>query len=178
MADSTFINDYGTKIFSLAQKETDEVFYNSSTTHASIVHRALATYAKNYIEIFSSSMCTEISNNNDYIIAIDNFLKNDRSHEIRIILTSVKDEFSSSPISYIFRKYPEQVHIKRYSGKIQYDGKEAHFTVADGKAFRLETDIEKHMAFGNFNKPSQAGDLHKIFNDIYNSEYTQEYKLQ
>ena len=59
---------YETEIFRLAEKHESKVFYNSSAEHASIVHLALASYAKEYIDIFSSSMCTEVSNNQSIVL--------------------------------------------------------------------------------------------------------------
>lgn len=59
--------------------------------------------------------------------------------------------------------------IKRYDGQVMYKKNPAHFTVTDDRAFILETDIEKHMAFGNFNSPSQAKDLRGVFEKIFQS---------
>ena len=74
------------------------------------------------------------------------------------------------PVAKLLTEYPFQVSIKKYPGKVFYNGHPSHFTVTDDKAFRLETDIENHMAFGNFNSPSQAIALREVFDKIFQSE--------
>lgn len=160
---------YANDIFRMAAGKEDKMFYNSSTAHASIVHQALAKYATDYIDIFSSSMCTEISNNKDYCKYIENYLEGGKERKIRIILTDYSERFNETKIGLLFAKYPGQVSIKSYKGKVIYKDSPAHFTVSDDRAFRLETDIERHMAFGNFNSPEQARALKETFDKIFNS---------
>lgn len=169
-------SEYAANIFRMAENMDDEVFYNSSAEHAMIVHQALVKTAKKYIYIFSSSMCSEISNNNDYIEYIKEFLK-DKNHEIRIVFTDYSDGFSKMPIAKLLALYPLQVSIKKYPGKVLYQGIPAHFTVTDDRAFRLETDVENHMAFGNFNSPSQALALKDVFDRVYQSKLSSEVTL-
>lgn len=161
---------YATEIFKLAEDRSEKVFYNSSAEHASIVHLALAKYATDYIDIFCSSMCTEVSNNADYCLAMKTFLDADKGHRIKIILTDYTDSFLQTNIARLFAGYPLQVSIKKYNGVILYKGLPAHFTVSDDRAFRLETDIKERMAFGNFNSPKQAEGLRKVFDKIFSSE--------
>lgn len=168
---------YKKKIFKLAEDKKDEIFYNSSEKHAAIVHQAIARNAKNYIYIYSSCLCTEISNNKDYCEYIDNFLSEDRSHQIRIILTDYSCDFSSKPIAHVLKRYPMQVSIKTFDGKITHNNKEIHFTIADDHMFRLETDIEKHLAYGNFNSTSNVSILKGIFNKINQSSLAQNYRF-
>lgn len=168
---------YEEEIFSLAKNKTNKLFYNSSAEHASIVHRALAMYAQNEICVFSSSMCSEVSNNDEYCSLIKEFLIKSRNNAIRIILTDYINDFCSQNIYSILKQFPSQVSVKSYSGVVKYNGKDAHFTVVDNIAFRLETDIEKRMAFGNFNDPSKASALMEVFNRIFNSENVQEVSI-
>ncbi len=160
---------YAIEIFDLAEKRENKVFYNSSAEHASIVHQALAKYATNYINIFSSSMCSCVSNNSKYCSLIRTFLDADKKRSIKIVLTDYTDDFLHTEIAKIFAEYPLQVSIKRFNGHLLYKGKPAHFTVSDDRAFRLETDINERMAFGNFNSPEQSMELKNIFDKIFNS---------
>ena len=173
---SSIQSEYAANIFRLAENRDDKVFYNSSAEHAMIVHQALAKTANEYIYIFSSSMCSEISNNNEYLDYLKDFL-NDKSHEIRIVFTDFSEAFLKMPIAKLLATYPLQVSIKKYPGKVLYNGYPAHFTVTDDRAFRLETDIENHMAFGNFNSPSQALALKEVFDRIYQSKLASEVTL-
>lgn len=161
---------YANHIFDLAKTKKDEVFYNSNAEHASIVHQALVKYADNYIDIFCGCMCTEISNNEIYCKLIEEFLNNDKTHKINIILTDYSDDFLSKPIAKTLAKYSSQVVVKKYDGQLIYNENPVHFTVTSDRAFRLETDIENHMAFGNFNSPEQAMALRKVFEKVFSSE--------
>ena len=161
---------YKKEIFELAANKKDFKFYNSSEKHAAIVHQAIAHNAKDYIYIYSSCLCTEISNNDEYCRYIDKFLSEDKNHYIRIILTDYSCDFLGKPIARILKKYPLQVFIKKFSGKVVHKGKEIHFTIADDCMFRLETDIEKHLAYGNFNSQRDVVTLKTIFDKIYQSQ--------
>lgn len=161
---------YAANIFKLAEEKKDEIFYNSSAEHASIVHQALAKNATQYIDIFSSSMCTDVSNNPDYCNLIRTFLDADKKRTIKIILTNYTDNFLHTDIAKLLAQYPSQVSIKSYGGIVKYKGAPAHFTVSDDRAYRLETDIYERMAFGNFNSPAQAKELKSVFEKIFNSK--------
>ena len=168
---------YAEKIFQLAKDKTDEVFYNSSSEHAIIVHQALVQNAESYVYIFSSSMCSEVSNNTEYVEIVKNFLSNNQNHNIKIILTDYSEDFPKSPIAEVLAKHSKQVEIKKYDGKVMYNGNPVHFTISDDRAFRLETNIEKRMAFGNFNSPHQAKGLKEIFNTIFSSSDAEPIRL-
>lgn len=177
MRNEQFKTVYAEEIFEAAQKKEDKIFYNSSEDHAIIVHQALAKYAESYIDILSSSMCTEISNNNDYLAYIKEFLEKSASHRINIILLNYNEAFLSSPIAGILKKFPLQATVKRFGGQVMYNNKPVHFTVTDDRAFRIETDIEKHMAFGNFNSPTQAISLKNKFEKIFQSKLVESVNL-
>lgn len=66
--------------------------------------------------------------------------------------------------------HPYQVSIKQYNGEIIYKEHPAYFTISDGKSFRLETDTNKYMSFGNFNSPTQAKQLQNVFEKIFHSK--------
>lgn len=161
---------YAEKIFSLAQDKKNEIFYNSSAEHAIVVHQALMKTAEKYVCIFSSSMCSEISNNTEYISYVRKFLEGNKDRYIRILLTDYTDEFLQTKIAKLFAHYPQQVQVKKYDGNVYYKNVPAHFTVTDDRAFRLETDIEKHMAFGNFGSKEQACTLKEVFDKMFISK--------
>jgi hypothetical protein len=160
---------YHKQIFQLAKDKKDEIFFNSSKEHASIVHQAIMKYATDYVYIYSSSLCTEISNNSIYCDYVDDFLGKNANHLIKIVLTNYDESFLTKPLALILNKYNKQVEIKSFKGKIFHNGKEIHFTVSDDCAFRLETDIEKHMAYGNFNGKAQAMNLKNLFLKVFSS---------
>ena len=98
------------------------------------------------------------------------FLDGGAYRKINILLTDYNDAFASMPVKELLDKYPDQVSIKRYGGKVSYKGKPVHFTVSDDRAFRLETDIVNRMAFGNFNSEAQAKTLKALFEELFQSE--------
>lgn len=161
---------YAEEIFELAKGKKDELFYNSSAEHAVIVHQALMKTADKYVCIYSSSMCTEISNNHDYCNYIEAFLKGRKDRKINILLTDYTNDFWNKEVGKILSKYPQQVSVKKYDGTVYYKDTPVHFTVTDDRAYRLETDIENHMAFGNFNSEEQAGTLKEVFDKMFNSK--------
>lgn len=161
---------YAEDIFRLAEGKTNEIFYNSSAEHAIIVHQALMKTAENYVCIFSSSMCSEISNNLEYIAYVRAFLEGGKDRTIKILLTDFSLDFWQKPIAKLLAQYPLQVEVKKYDGNAYYKDKPAHFTVTDDRAFRLETDIDKHMAFGNFNSEGQASALKSVFDKMFVSK--------
>lgn len=169
-ANATKTSVYAEEIFRLAENRSDEIFYNSSAEHAIVVHQALMKTAERYVCIFSSSMCSEISNNDEYIKYVRNFLKGGNDRRINILLTDYTNDFWKQPIAKLLADYPLQVQVKKYDGNAYYKGAPAHFTVTDDRAFRLETDIEKHMAFGNFNSEEQAGALKVVFDKMFDSK--------
>jgi hypothetical protein len=162
---------YSEHLFNLAKNKKNEKFFNSSSDHAIVVHQALAKYAERYIDIYSRSLCSEISNNPDYCKYIQQFLESSPENKIKIILTNYNaDEFKEKPIAKILASFPNQVQLKSYKGEIQYEGKPVNFTVTADRAFRLETDIENYKAFGNFNSPEQAAILRENFDKLFNSD--------
>ena len=122
----------------------------------------------------SGSKNSEISNNKDYCKYIENYLEGGKERKIRIILTDYSERFNQTKIGQLFAKYSGQVSIKSYKGSVKYKNTPAHFTVSDDRAFRLETDIDQHMAFGNFNSPEQARALRETFDKIFNSPLAKE----
>lgn len=162
---------YSEHLFDLAKNKKNEVFYNSSSEHAKVVHQALAKYAEKYIDIYSRSLCSEISNNQEYCQYIREFLKSSTDNQIRIILTDYNaDEFKEKTIAKTLADFPSQVQLRSYKGEVQYEGKPVNFTVTADRAFRLETDIKNYKAFGNFNSPEQAIVLRENFDRLFNSD--------
>lgn len=158
---------YKEEIFRLAEEKRDNIFYNSSEEHATIVHQAIASTAEHDINILSSSLCSSISNNLDYLTSMRSFFTKDPSHRVRIVLTDYKEEFQDKPIAGLFREFQDQVEIRRFNGVVKNNDKQVHFTYADDRMYRIETDIDKHIAFGSFNSPGRVEFLASIFNQVF-----------
>lgn len=174
---SFFSSLYATEIFELAEKKVDKIFYNSSSDHAMIVHLALVKNASQYIDILSGSMCSIVSNNESYRNQIKTYLEQEGKPKINIMLTDYDESFVNKDIARLLTHYPLQVTVKRIKGQFLYKGKPIHFTVSDDRAFRLETDIDKRMAFGNFNSPAQATMLKSEFDKVFTSPFAERINL-
>ncbi len=159
---------YREEIETLAAREENKIFYNSSSEHACIVLNALVRNAKKYIKILCSDMCSSISNNDEYLKLIKKFLSGDFERTLDIVFTEYRTEFHSKPIAKLLSEYPQQVTIKKL-GKVRvlYNGNSVNFTVSDDRAFRVETDVANKMAFGNFNEPEQAKKLLSTFDSVF-----------
>ena len=172
------ITEYSKEIFKMAENKENKVFFNSSAEHATIVHQALVKYATSYLDIFSSCMCTEISNNSEYCQLMERFLMEDEKRRVNIVLTDYTDNFRKTPIAKVLSKFPLQVTVKHYNGCAMYKGKPAHFTIADDRSFRLETDITKHIAFGNFSSPDKTLALKTVFEKVFDSDLSKSVSLE
>ncbi|MBQ9311756.1 MAG: hypothetical protein IJ213_01790 [Bacteroidales bacterium] len=164
--------NYSDEIFDLAKNHSNNIFFNSSEWHASIVHKALVKYAEKDLTIFCGNMLSDISNNDEYCNYMTSFLKEDKSRTVYIIFNKYSEVFLHTKIAKIFSEFPAQVKIKTYAGEVKYKGKNVHFTVVDNRAFRFETDIEKKMAFGSFNQPDTAAALKISFDKLFYSFLT------
>ena len=164
---------YAEDINKLAKDHTDKIFYNSNERHATIVLRALVRNAEKYIKILCSNMCTDVSNNKEYLDLLESFLLRDSGNMISILFVNYNQNFCKQNIAKLFARYPEQVKIKKMTdplSEVCLDESPVHFTVSDDRAFRLETDIENKMPYGNFNGIEKAKALSNVFDNYFNSD--------
>jgi hypothetical protein len=161
---------YQKKIEELASGKINEVFYNSSEAHATAVLTSMVRHSFEEIKILCGSMCSEVCNDLNYMKELSGFLA--RNGKLKVILTKYNDQnsFRQRPIYHnVLQKYIDcgQVIMKKNDNQIYYKGIPAHFTIADNRSFRLETDIEKRIAFGNFNDPESARPLSDVFDNAF-----------
>ena len=139
----------------------NEDFFNTSDEHAQIVLTAMMHYAKKEVNIYCGNLCTDVSNNPDYLNEIKSFV-DDRNGSIKIILCDYKEDLKKKPIYEQFKDH-NKVVFKKTNSRLIYNRKPVHFTIVDQLAYRLETDIKKKIARGNFNDPQAAASLHNYF---------------
>ena len=161
---------YQEEIRSLAVNRTNKIFYNSNDVHAAIVLSEMIKNAKDHIDIFCQNMCSEVSNSKEYLDAMESFLSSDSSRKVRIILADYKEDVKNKPIYKLLSEFPDQVTIKR-TGEgfwLKLNDKLVNFTVTDDVAYRLEVDIDKKMAMGNFNDPERVKPMVNTFDQVFN----------
>ena len=155
-------SNYNTEISDLAYNNEDKLFYTSKLRHAAIVEQIIAQYTHEYIYIFGDINNDKLFNDK-YADYIRDFLDFRSTNKINIITTDNNKSIANIYLINIFLRHPYQVSIKQYNGEIIYKEHPAYFTISDGKSFRLETDTNKYMSFGNFNSPTQAKQLQNVF---------------
>lgn len=174
------VDYYKERIMELAKGGIDEEFYNSSERHARIVHLAIVQNADNFISFFCGGFPTDICDNAEYCRSMDKFLSKNPSRKVTIIIDDSvpKDElqstFKQKNIAQVLQKYvlTNQVETYYYNGQVKYQKQRVHFTFADETMFRLETDTDKHKAFGNFGSKDGVKTLTDVFESIKKSEKT------
>jgi len=164
--------EYAKNIERLASDKKTEIFYNSCDEHALIVLKNLVKNAERYIKIICGNLCSDVSNDEEYLRIVDNFLSKNNT-TIDILFDNYDNQcFECLPIFGILKKYPRQVKVRSLiSGHINYEESPVHLTVSDDRAFRLETEIDKKMAWGNFNDEPKA----RVFSDAFDRFFTDKY---
>lgn len=165
--------EYKENIKSLARNRIDEIIYNSSEDHAAVILSELIENAENYVHIVCENMNRKVTDRYQYLDAVDQFLSNDKHHEIKILLTDYDKSFEESKIADVLRKHKEQVFVKYFEPKakiLSEDGFPVNWAVADDRAFRFEENTNEFMAFANFCDRSLAKELNESFNTFFNDE--------
>lgn len=158
--------DYKEYIESLAAGSESVEFYNSGPEHAAIVLSTIFKTARRCVKVYCANMLSEaVSNSEDYRKAVDEFLErftvvDNQNPPLQIIFSNpIKDAFRRTPIYEVLYKHRNKIQIKSINAgveNIRYKGIPAHFTCADDRMYRLETDIVNKKAFGNFNDTQGA----------------------
>jgi hypothetical protein len=165
-------DSYKQKIQNLAENRVNEMFYNTDAEHATVVLTELIKNAEKYVYIVAENMDPVVTDNEEYLKAVDFFLCK-KNVKMKILLTDYnKEKFHSSKIGTLLNKYEGIVEIKNSEGKkIKREGGiPINFTVSDNRAFRFERDVDNHIAFGNFNDKETASILASTFNNLFPNE--------
>jgi hypothetical protein len=171
------MNEYIELIEKLAKEHTNEVFYNSGETHAKVVLNNLINNSESYVETVCGNMCSEIADDSEYLAVVEKYLSDPKKKTYKILFDDYNDDFKAKKIYSILGKFGNQVQVRRLLSKykhIEYNGIPIHFTVSDSSAFRIETDINKKMAWGNFNDKEKASELHQGFERFFTDEFSEE----
>lgn len=169
------MNEYIELIEKLAKEQTNEVFYNSGEPHAKVVLNNIIKNSEIFVETVCGDMCSEIADNPEYLEIVENYLS-DPNKTYKILFDNYKEEaFKKKQIYSVLLKHKDQVQVRKLLSKykhIEYNGIPIHFTVSDNRAFRIETDIDKKMAWGNFCDPDKANELHEGFAKFFTDDFS------
>lgn len=177
VAEDSGIMEYRKALKHLAAKNDSFVFSNRGAQHAAAVMATIFDYAQSYVYIYANDMDGKISNDPEYMSSLQRFLAKDDS-VLRIVLD--KDPQDDPVSKSLAVKYLREIGVadiriasdefKSQLQSMSNDGLLYHFSVADGKMVRLESDNENHVApYCTFNDPETVNVLEKVFDENYES---------
>lgn len=181
---NTAVEEYRNFVASLAAGDgINRVFLNSDEDKALIVLVELFKSAKTVVRIFAANLCQHVGNQKDYIEALSDFIE--RGGQVKILLNKFSQETALQSDLYkrlaYYKADQKPVFVKQTTARPYYTNdeskKEVHFTIADSKGFRIETDTEKRTARCNFNNPEEAEGVIKFFDEEFEKEYAKEINL-
>ena len=168
----------------LADRKENFVFSNSDAEKMLSVFSVMLNNAEKEFRIFAGSLCNETTEDEKYIEAVTDFLE--RGGKLRILLNNFNDKaaFKSKLFRRLYYLYTigkdirirttaEQPYISDKNGRIN-----VHFSVGDKNSYRIEQDIEKRTAVCNMNGSSQAEELSRLFDKIFDNYYLEDVDLQ
>jgi len=162
---------YSETIESYARGSVDNEFFNSGDEQAMIVLSLLVQYAKKSINIYCGNLCSEVSNNQKYLDNLREFFKRGGIAKVALCeldASQVDSYLVNKDIFKLFSDFSSQVSIKTTNRKVVENKTQVHFTIADDKAYRLETDIICKKARGNFGSEKVVKVLDVIFGKVFN----------
>lgn len=172
------IDDYRQFVASLAHGDNgngiNRTFLNSDEEKALVVLVELFKTAKQTVRIFAANLCNHVGSKDEYVEALSDFIET--GGEVRILLNNYQeDQLLQSKLFKRLAYYQStkgKVFVKQTTVKPYYKGDEnkteVHFTIADNKGFRIETDVEKRTARCNFNNPEEAAPTAEFFDGVFN----------
>lgn len=173
------IDDYRQFVVSLAHGDNgngiNRTFLNSDEDKALVVLVELFRSAKHIIRIFAGNLCNHVGSKDEYVEALSDFIE--AGGEVKILLNHYQeDQVLQSKLFKrlaFYQSTGSNVVVKQTPVKPYYTGdenkKEVHFTIADDKGFRIETDVEKRTARCNFNNPGEAVPTADFFDSVFDN---------
>lgn len=180
------MEDYRKSVEFCAKKHLDNMLHNEGNEHALIIFENLFKYSQKHVRIVAKDLANnEVVNTKEYVGAMKSFIEKP-GILLDILLTNFNKEvaFIEDDVNLFYllansKAYKEgRVRIKSLNGKsFKANNKTVHFCTSDGHAYRLERDIERRIAHGNFGDTSFTSTLDNLFDNAFNSDFVNEVKL-
>jgi hypothetical protein len=157
------IGSYKLAIENLANKRESFNFTNSGAEHACVVMSNIFRTADTNVYLFAKNLNGMVSKG-DYLTQLDNYLKKDNS-KIDILLEENPSE-NSQAIEVLKKSKNQNIKISIANKELlssRSKDKIYHFTIADNRMFRFETDTENYTAVCDFNDPTSFKVLKNLF---------------
>lgn len=172
------IQDYIDFVEALATEGENKIFFNSGPLHAAAVMSTIFKHANKNVKIFAGDFSGAVSNREIYLSQLNNYLARPDTN-LEIILQNDSNIHKSK----IFDVLRGKRNVKltqspfKVTRRVLEDDVPVHFTVADGKMFRIETDVDNFYAECNFNDVEKASQLTSLFDNLMNSDKCKEIVL-
>ena len=167
--------EYKDFVHDLILRGDGRTFLNSDEEHALIVLTELINMAKEELRIFAGSLTGKVGSDPEYIIALSEFIE--RGGKLFILLNDYQPNSSEAKSSRLYRRLSyyqsldKPVIIKstntRPSRTNDPNNTPVHFTVADRKGYRLETDTNERSAQCSVHDPLLSSAIADFFDGIF-----------
>jgi len=166
------MQDYEKSIKFLATNSENFEFTNKGAQHASIVLVNMLNQTEEEFLMFSGTFNSEVTDQDAFLFALERYLESSKKFKL-LLEEKIKKE---SKAFKLFKKYAKKDGIIEFKQASQdflnevkdiFEDNILHFSVSDGKRYRLETDKENFKAIGNFNDPTLAQSFKSLFEDHY-----------
>ena len=164
------LTQYENWINDLAASDSSTLVFNDGHEHAAILFGTIFRTAKKRICIYCDNMCGIVTGTTDYYNALAECKK--RGVKVNVLLNSLETDVLRQPVFNLIDKQNEVKLVP--AGKEDYiqtklNNLNVHFTVADGKIYRIEYDIENFKAIASFNDEKMGDTLTNVFDEVWNA---------
>ena len=174
--------EYKDFVHDLVLRGDGRIFLNSDEDHALVVLTELICMAQEVIRIFAGSLTGRVGSDPDYIIALSEFIE--RGGKLYILLNDYQPGSPEAKSSRLYRRLSyyqdsgkdvvvKTTDVRPYRTN-DPDRTPVHFTIADHKGYRLETDTEVRSAQCSMDDPLFASAMEDFFDGIFNNPTSEE----
>lgn len=161
----------------LTSNGLNKIFLNSDLDKMKAVFTEMFSSSKEELRIFAGTLCNDVSNSEEYIETLSDFIEN--GGHLKILLNSFNEEEAKK--SRLFNRLTYYESLDKYNIEIKGTNeqpvmeengveKKVHFAIGDKKSYRIETDIMGRKAICNMNDPDNASVYANFFDRLFESE--------
>jgi len=165
--------EYKEDLITAASAQSDVMFSNSSVEHAALVLSTIFNEAKKEVNIYGGMLRTQLSSLSVYADSLRECIE--RNVTVNVLLSGDAETFS--PMArWLVNLNRENVHVyhnptaNRFISNSLIEEESGgnncpnyHFTIADGRMYRLEYNISEFKANASFNFPPMVEKLEAAF---------------
>lgn len=137
------------------------LIHNDSTDHACVLIEELLHFAKGSIQIFCRNLGADVWGDPAVLSALGEALGR-KNMNVRVVLQEPPENVEANRALALLRAHGVDVRQTHNTDVT------ANFIVVDGKAYRLEKDVENRRGYACANDAEGAGKLSSAFDDLAN----------